>query len=54
MQTDKAGVMSLSPACVTIINAIGKEGNGKPPYKSASLEKTQSRVSSFCYTGNHV
>ena len=35
-------------------NAIGEEGNGKPPHESTSLERTQSPVAGFCYARNRV
>ena len=35
-------------------NAIGDEGNGKPPIKSTSLGKTQIPVSGSCCTLNRV
>ena len=36
-------------------NAIGKEGNMKPPREfPTSLEKTQSPISGFCYARNRV
>ena len=33
MRTQNTGVVSSIPPCVTSKNAIGKEGNGKPPHE---------------------
>ena len=54
MRTHNTGAVSSIPQCANFKNAIGEEGNGKPPHEFHFPRKTQSPASGFCYARNRV